>query len=100
MSCSVCQGYDSHKCPCCGDGLEVVGCPNCNGTGNADWMVFDIKERVAVPCIESAYLYAAEDEDEAEYLGKRYCKLSCECQTCKGEGLVYQDKRDNIYPII
>lgn len=86
MSCSVCSGYSSRNCPCCGDEPRMTLCPHCKGTGEQDWMVFDIKDRIAVECIESAYLYAPEDEDTAEYLGKRYCKLSCTCKTCNGEG--------------
>lgn len=99
MSCSVCRGYDSDNCPCCGEDMDIIDCPNCNGTGEADWQVFDVKTRETVDCSEIAYHYAAEDEDEAEFLGKRYCRLSCECQTCKGNGSVYQDRSDNIYPI-
>lgn len=81
--------------------LEVIDCPHCGGTGEADWKVFDIRERTIIRCTEHAYICAAANEDEAEYLGKRYCKESCECQTCLGNGTVYQDKRDNIlYPIL
>ena len=69
----------------------MITCPDCNGTGEGNWRVFDIKDRVFVDCTENAYLCAAEDEDTAEYLGKRYCRESCVCQTCKGEGGIPED---------
>lgn len=100
MSCSLCKGYDSDKCPSCSNDLDTIACPTCLGSGEADWKVFDVIERRIVSCSEVAYIYAAVDEDDAYYLGQRFCKLSCECQTCKGKGDVYTDKYDNIYPII
>lgn len=98
MSCSVCAGHTVQSCPVCGPQCEVQICPTCNGTGEADWKVFDIHSREVVECSELAYIYAAETEEEAEEMGKRYCKLSCECQTCKGRGDVYV-YNDNYYPI-
>lgn len=98
MSCSVCAGYNTYACPVCGPQCNVQTCPTCNGTGEADWKVFDIISREVVPCTELAYIYAAEDEDEAERKGQRYCKLSCECETCRGVGEVYE-YNDNYYPI-
>ena len=62
MSCSVCQGFSSEKCPCCSDDLEVIDCPECDGMG----------------------------VDEEGF----------PCEVCKGNGTVFKDRRDNIYPIL
>lgn len=91
MSCSVCQGYSSHNCPCCREDVRMIICPDCNGTGKGNWKVWDIYERKEVECTEIAYLTAPEDEDVAHYLGKRYCRLSSICLTCKGEGEIPED---------
>ena len=84
--CEVCAGYSSYNCPVCGEELRMMTCPDCKGKGEGDWKVFDIKQRIVIRCSEVAYIYAADDEDSAEQLGKRYCKDSNVCQTCKGEG--------------
>lgn len=98
MSCSICEGHDTYACPACGPQCEVMICPVCGGTGEGDWQVFDIHTREVINCTEVAYIFAAETEDDAENLGQRYCKESCECQTCKGKGEVYE-YHDNYYPI-
>lgn len=33
MSCSVCEGYSSYNCPCCGPQIEKIVCPECDGSG-------------------------------------------------------------------
>ena len=87
MSCEVCKGYTGVNCPVCGSGLYET-CPNCKGTGEGDWQVFDIYTREVIGCTENAYLIAADDEDIAESKGQRYCKFSDVCQTCKGDGVI------------
>lgn len=86
MSCEVCAGHDTYNCPVCGKEPRLMTCPDCKGTGEGDWKVFDIKQRIVVRCSEIAYIYAADNEDSAEELGRRYCKESNVCQTCKGLG--------------
>lgn len=86
MSCEVCSGYSSHNCPVCGGNSSAITCPDCKGTGEGDWKVFDILQRMVINCSEIAYIYAADSEDEAELQGKRYCKESNICQKCGGAG--------------
>ena len=86
MSCEVCAGYSTYNCPVCGGDAGVIICPDCNGTGEGDWKVFDIRQRIVVRCSEIAYLYAPDTEDQAEQMGRRYCKESNVCQTCQGAG--------------
>ena len=86
MSCSVCAGYVGVDCPCCGSHANIITCPDCGGTGEGDYKVWDIHERIEVGCDRLTYLYSANTEDDAEERGQRYCKLSCVCQTCQGEG--------------
>lgn len=90
MSCTVCAGYSSQDCPCCGKGAGVTDCPDCGGTGEGAWKVWDIIDRVIVDCTEIAYQIACNDEDEAAVKGKRFCKLSDTCPTCRGTGQVMQ----------
>lgn len=90
MSCPVCEGYSSQSCPCCGNEVSIIDCPDCKGTGRGDWKVFDIQQRMVIRSTEIAYIYAADSEDEAEEQGKRYCKESDICQTCKGLGEVQE----------
>lgn len=85
--CSICEGHSSYNCPCCGEGV-MVECPDCGGTGEGDWMVFDINLRKEVSVTESVYRHAADSEDEAVEKGKKYCKVSCTCMTCQGEGYI------------
>lgn len=86
MSCSVCAGHDTYNCPCCSEEVNMIECPDCKGTGEGDYKVFDRIDRIAVRCDKIAYYYSPDDEDAASAMGRRYCRLSCTCQTCKGEG--------------
>ena len=88
MSCSVCLGYSSANCPCCGAQYEVIDCPDCKGTGEHDYTVWDVHLGLEVSCTKLAYLSAAGDEDTALERGQRYCKYSCVCKTCNGEGTI------------
>ena len=86
MSCEVCAGYSSYNCPVCGGDTKMITCPDCNGTGEGDWKVYDLVKNVVVKCPQLAYELAPDTEDKAEELGKRYCRESNVCQTCKGLG--------------
>ena len=86
MSCAICAGYDSYKCPCCGE-VEMVTCPDCGGSGYTPYMAFDIITRKCKPVTELAYRILPNDEDIAESLGMRYCKMEIEiCHRCNGSG--------------
>ena len=88
MSCSVCAGYSSYNCPCCGGYTETIDCPDCGGTGEGNYTVWDVHNRREVSCTRLAYLLCADTEDDALERGQRYCKLSCVCKTCNGEGTI------------
>lgn len=88
MSCSVCLGHSEADCPCCGTQYNVIDCPDCGGTGKGNFKVWDIIERHEVSCNQLEYMIAAEDENEAFDKSQRFCKLSCVCQRCNGEGVV------------
>lgn len=87
MSCSVCAGYSSYNCPCCGEEPRMIVCPDCQGSGYTPYMAFDIRCRRIIPVNELAYDILPLDEDEAESRGMRYCKVEIEvCRTCNGAG--------------
>ena len=90
MSCEVCAGYDSYKCPVCGEQVRMVICPDCKGTGEGDWKVYDILDDVVLNVPKAVYYLAAEDQDTAEQLQQRFCRESCICPTCNGEGEIQQ----------
>ena len=86
MSCEVCAGYSTYNCPVCGEQARMMTCPDCNGTGEGDWKVFDVVMRMVVNCPKLAYDLAPDSEDKAIEMGKRFCRESNICQTCKGVG--------------
>lgn len=87
MSCSVCAGYGSYNCPCCGEGTHLITCPDCKGTGFAPYMAFDIIDRKFIEVTELAWQILPDDEDEAESRTMRYCKADLEnCPKCRGWG--------------
>lgn len=86
MSCEVCAGYSSYNCPVCGNVAKMITCPDCNGTGEGDWKVYDLVKNVVVKCPQLAYELAPDTEDKAAELGKRYCRESNTCKRCKGVG--------------
>ena len=86
MSCSVCEGYSSDRCPCCNEGEKWVKCPDCDGKGVV-YLAFHIDERKFKQVTELAYTILPEDEDEARYMRNKWCKGVPEvCDTCHGEG--------------
>lgn len=91
MSCSVCLGYDSYNCPCCGE-KHTTTCPDCQGSGYTPYLAFDIRTRRDIPVTKAAYDLLSIDEDAAHTLGMRYCKQEIEiCPTCYGSGEVQID---------
>lgn len=84
MSCDVCRGHSlSGECPCCGESQER--CPDCNGTGKR-YQIFDVIDRELLFCDKDFYWSVAEDEDDAEERGERYCRVMMMCKTCGGTG--------------
>ena len=92
MSCSVCAGYSSYNCPCCGEEPRMIVCPDCQGSGYTPYMAFDVRTRKTTPVSELAYEILPIDEDEALSRGMRYCKVEIEiCHTCGGSGEIPED---------
>ena len=87
MSCSVCAGYDSSNCPCCGETIQMVICPDCHGTGMRKHRAFHIHRRVTAEVTETTWQILPKDEDDAMVRGEIWCRFPREkCPTCKGEG--------------
>lgn len=87
MSCAVCMGHDTYSCPVCGPSTDMVTCPDCHGSGYTPYMAFDRIKRVCVPVTELAYTILPDDEDEAERMRQRFCKVEIEiCPRCRGLG--------------
>lgn len=85
MSCPVCQGHDTYKCPCCGPG--TVKCSDCEE--GFIYYAFNVHSRKMVRVTEIAYRILPFDEDDALAEGKNYCQGDVErCPTCNGEGEV------------
>lgn len=86
MSCVVCVGHDTQNCPVCSESQAEI-CPQCQGSGYTPYMAFDRIKRVCVPVTELAYTILPDDEDEAERMRKRFCKVEIEiCPRCRGLG--------------
>lgn len=84
MSCPVCAGYSSHKCPCCGGGRKMRECPDCED--GMEYYSFNVETRQFVRVTALAYYILPDDEDAAYDKGERYCKgETVPCKTCHGE---------------
>lgn len=99
MSCSVCAGHDSSNCPCCGESYSIVKCPECGGDGIDHRLAFDIRTREEIAIEPLTYLALPKDEDDAEAKRWNYCRSDKNCPFCKGIGEVYQDIKNNHYPL-
>ena len=87
MSCPVCAGYSSYKCPCCGGTVAVRTCPDCGGRGHQGYFALDIETRADVEVEEAIYNILPDNEDMAASMGWRFCKQETEpCATCDGTG--------------
>lgn len=85
MSCSVCAGYSSYNCPCCGN--EVDTCHVCHGRGHMGFFRFNVVTRETSEVSEEEYDMLPDDEDMAQDLGFTFCKAElAECFECHGLG--------------
>ena len=92
MSCSVCAGHDTYNCPCCGEGVRMVTCPDCKGSGLTPYRVFNIYTRGIIAVTRDQWFTYPLDEDEADALGENLCRIPRDyCPTCKGEGEIPED---------
>ena len=90
MSCSVCAGYSSYNCPCCGEEPRMIACPDCED--GMEYWSFNIKSRTFVRVTPIAYQLLPFDEDDARAEGKNYCQADIRrCPTCQGEGRIPED---------
>ena len=55
MSCSVCAGHDTYNCPCCGETIQMIICPDCYGTGMKKPRAFHIYRRLTVEVTETTW---------------------------------------------
>ena len=92
MSCSVCAGYSSYNCPCCGEEVRMITCPDCQGTGYTPHRALNIHTREDVKVTAVCWDLLPNNEDIAAQKGENYCKLPRECcPTCKGDGEIPED---------
>lgn len=89
MSCTVCSGYDTSKCPVCSEYMEEIECPECDGTGLNHRLAFNIKTRQYVEINPTTWDVLPVTEEEAEFKGWNYCRAEEECPYCKGSGVIY-----------
>ena len=90
MSCSVCAGYSSYNCPCCGEELRMVECPDCEA--GVQFFSFNIKTRQFVKVTKVAFQILPFDEDDARHERKTYCQGDIrKCETCNGEGMIPEE---------
>lgn len=88
MSCPVCAGYSSRKCPSCGGGVRMVECPDCED--GLQYFSFNVHTREFVKVTAIAYQILPFDEDDARAERKNYCQGEIRrCPTCEGEGQVH-----------
>jgi hypothetical protein len=68
----------------------MIPCPSCGGCGHTAILKFDIIKRIDIPCTIEEYNLLPCDEDEAEELGRKYCKQDIDiCPTCRGDGEIF-----------
>ena len=99
MSCPVCQGYDSHKCPCCSPGARTIECPTCHGKGITPWLAMHLETKEIISITHAAWLILPEDETEAEQMtlmGRKQYFIQYEeggdiCPTCRGDRVLFED---------
>lgn len=91
MSCSVCAGYSDYNCPCCGEQVRMIECPDCEGIGSV-YLSFNIKTREFFKTTRLAYHILPENEDMAAYKGEHYCQGDVViCKSCHGLGIIPED---------
>lgn len=90
MSCSVCAGYSSYNCPCCGKDTRIIECPDCEN--GLRYYSIDIKTGEEKQVTKAAYLILPFDEDDARQEKKRYYQGDIvKCRTCDGDGVIAEE---------
>ena len=94
MSCDVCMGINSSRCPVCGaDEGNEMECPNCYGTGAVNCWAVSVE--TGEPKFVTPLTWAALPWTKREALAKgcRYYKDEADdCPLCNGSGTVRLDE--------
>lgn len=70
----------------------MIICPDCHGSGYMPYMALDTIKRECIPVTYLAWQILPDDEDMANYLGMRFCKMEIElCPRCRGEGEISEN---------
>ena len=100
MSCSICHGYIGVDCPVCGPRMDIVPCPECEGTGINHRLAFNIKTREFVEVNPLTWMLLPVTEEQAEAKDWNFCRAEDNCPYCKGLGEFHRDAKGYHYPII
>lgn len=101
MSCDVCRGTNSSRCPVCGEQQDIVYCPECRGLGLKKCFAVSIRSGKVMEVTAETYMGLPETEDEARVAGKKYYRhYADECGFCGGTGEVWQDSHGNYHRMI
>lgn len=91
MSCSVCQGYSSDKCPCCSDGARLIKCPDCNGTGKTPYIARNLATNKTKEVSKDEWENLPEETNEIDDRWVRHEEGGDRCPTCYGDGVIPED---------
>lgn len=88
MSCPVCIGHSGVHCPCCGAGLSMRDCPDCDGTGKTPYLAWNPLSYEEVKVSEAEWRMLPEESEDT------LCR--CEegghvCRTCQGKGVIPEE---------
>lgn len=89
MSCDVCRGTNSSRCPVCGDEPDIVTCPKCRGLGLVNCYARSLRSGEEIEVTAETYLGIPATEEEARASGRHYYRSFAEdCEFCGGSGEV------------
>ena len=99
MSCPVCKGYNSSKCPVCSEGVKTKKCPVCHGSGKTPYLAMNLDTKEIIEVTSATWLALPEDEEVAQFLSnrgkkQRFCQYEeggFVCHFCHGEGIVPEE---------
>lgn len=87
MSCDVCRGTNSSRCPVCGGHSEPGPCPECRGIGLVNCYALSMKTGEEIEVTAETFLCLPETEEEARRAGRYYYRAYSEgCRRCDGTG--------------
>ena len=94
MSCDVCMGINSSRCPVCGtDESNEMECPNCHGTGAVNCWGISVETGKPISVTPLAWLMLPWTKEDALAAGYRYFQGEADdCPLCHGTGSVQVDE--------